>query len=179
VYADAVWSLACKQKVEADFADEIESLARDVIMKNPRLEAFLNVGSIKQGQRQAVIDLVFKGHVSELLYRLLCNLNRHDRMGVLPAVATRIRQLAGQSKGHINVTVTSAISLSEQQKSQVENLVRQGLKGEPVLNMVVDESLLGGLKIAVGETVYDYSVRANLERLREGILTRSTHEIQS
>jgi F0F1-type ATP synthase delta subunit len=47
------------------------------------------------------------------------------------------------------------------------------------LSEKLDPALLGGLVIRVGDTVFDGSVRTRLRRIREQLLQRSTHEIQS
>jgi F-type H+-transporting ATPase subunit delta len=179
VYGDAVWSAALKAGAGGDFADELDGIANDVVAKNPRFEAFLNVGTIKGAERQKVLDDAFKGRVSELAYRLLTTLNQHDRLGAVRAVAARVRQLAGERQGVRPVTVRSAEPLTDAQRDRLTNILANNLGAQPQLQAVVEPGLIGGLQVVVGEIVYDYSVRTNLERLHEGILTRSTHEVQS
>ena len=50
---------------------------------------------------------------------------------------------------------------------------------EPVLILHVDPTILGGLKVRVGDTVYDSTVRTRLNNLRNQLIARSSHEIQS
>jgi F-type H+-transporting ATPase subunit delta len=49
---------------------------------------------------------------------------------------------------------------------------------KPVLTLETDESLLGGLWLRIGETVYDRTVRNNLRKLKDRILARYGHEVQ-
>ena len=53
------------------------------------------------------------------------------------------------------------------------------LGGEPIIQWVTDPDLIGGAVLRVGDTVYDGSVAGQLEQLRQQILERSVHEIQS
>ena len=53
------------------------------------------------------------------------------------------------------------------------------LAAQPVVESVVDPKVLGGLRIRVGDTVYDGSLRARLKQLRHRVRERSLHEIQS
>ena len=54
----------------------------------------------------------------------------------------------------------------------------QGL-GEAIARRLVDEALIGGLVLRVGDTIFDGSVATRLARVREQMITRSVHEIQS
>jgi len=57
--------------------------------------------------------------------------------------------------------------------------IRPSIGGEPVLERRVDPSLIGGIVLQVGDTVYDGSVASQFERLRAHMLDQSVHEIQS
>ena len=61
----------------------------------------------------------------------------------------------------------------------VEARLKELFPFQPVLEPAVDPSLLGGLRIRVGDTVYDGSLRARLKQLRHRVRERSLHEIQS
>src|SRR5262245_60918602 len=104
VYADAVWAIASKTGQQEVLADELDTYA-ELVTKIPRFKAFNNIGTITQDQRQHIIETVFKGRVSDTLYRLLCNLNEHNRKGLLPAIAQHVRERVVISKGRIRITV--------------------------------------------------------------------------
>ncbi|MFO0945283.1 MAG: F0F1 ATP synthase subunit delta [Planctomycetota bacterium] len=70
-------------------------------------------------------------------------------------------------------------ALAKDQLDAVTKLIETKLKVKPDLTTEVDPRILGGLWMRVGDKVYDRSVRWNLNQLRESILTRSSHEIQS
>ncbi len=53
------------------------------------------------------------------------------------------------------------------------------LEGEPVLDERVDPGVIGGIVVRIGDTVYDGSIANQLENLRQQIIDRSAHEIQS
>ena len=61
----------------------------------------------------------------------------------------------------------------------LEASLRQLLGGEPQLESAVRPELIGGVVLRVGDTVYDGSVARQLEQVREQMITRSVHEIQS
>lgn len=179
VYAEAVWAVASKQNAAHELLEEFESLIKDVIDPQPELEIFLTLASISQERRGELLEKVFKGRASELLYSFLRTLNQHDRLGLLQAVGICLRQILDESEGRVPVLVRTAVSLDKDQLDAVVKLLETKLKVKPDLTTEVDPRILGGLWMRVGDKVYDRSVRWNLNQLRESILTRSSHEIQS
>ena len=179
VYAEAAYAAALANGKAEELADELDAIVTEILDANPKQAGFFLVPTIGREERQEVLDAVFKGRVGDVTYRLFTTLNRHDRLGVIRAVATLVRNLANDAAGIVKVSVTTATPLSQEQRDRLERILREGLKAKPQLELRVDPAVLGGMRVAVGETVYDDTVQSALGRLREGILTRSAHEIQS
>jgi len=173
VYADAAFAAAGPNGRADALADEIEAIVTQLIDKDPAHEGFFLVPAITREERQGVLDRAFKDKVGDDTYRLLTTLNHHDRLNVIRAVAAQLRTLAAEAAGEVRATVTTATPLTPEQTTSVEKLLAAGLKGKPRVQYRVDPAVLGGLKVAVGETVYDETVQSNLGRLREGLLARS------
>ena len=57
--------------------------------------------------------------------------------------------------------------------------LRAATGGEPVIERITDAGLIGGIVVRVGDTIYDASVAAQLETVRQQMIDRSAHEIQS
>lgn len=179
VYADAVWKLAVQQGDADAFVAEFESLVRDVLDRQPAILNLFEVGSLSREHRTDLIDRVFGGRASELLVNFLRTLNQHDRLSALRAVGSRLRELWDRHRGRTRVLLRSAQPLADDQLDAVLAMLRERFRIEPELATEVDPDILGGMCIRIGDTVYDRSVRWNLKQLRENILTRSAHEIQS
>ena len=69
--------------------------------------------------------------------------------------------------------------LSEDVQIRLRAELHADFQLEPVLVLHVDPALLGGLKVRIGDTVYDSTVRTRLNNLRNQLIERSSHEIQS
>lgn len=179
VYAEAVWEIAKRDGVETELLEELESLVHDVLDRQPDLELFFGLASISQDQRVQLIEKIFRGRASELNYEFMLTLNQHERLGLLRAVAVNLRDIWEESQGKTPVLVRSAVPLGDEQVDAIQDLLVRQFQIKPELKTEVDPRLLGGLWLRVGDMVYDRSVRSNLNRLRETILTRSSHEIQS
>jgi F-type H+-transporting ATPase subunit delta len=179
VYADALWRLAVQQKSAAALIEEYHSLIEDVLNRNVSLEKFFGAASVSRDRRDAVLDAVFGGRASPLLVNFLKTLSRHDRLALLREIAHCLDELWGKSRGLVPVLVRTATPLAGEQLESVRSTIQQRFGIQPDLAAQVDPSLLGGLWVRIGDVVYDRSVRCNLRRLKENLLTRSSHEIQS
>lgn len=178
IYGQALWNAAIKEKAIDSAINEIRELVA-VLDKQPELGAFFASGVISEEHREALISRVFKGRVSELIFSFLLTLNRADRLSLLRAVLGELEELNLQAKGQVPVLVRSAVALSSDQLKGIGKSLAKRLGKEPVLRTEVDPEILGGLWVRVGDTVFDRTVRSSLRQLRDNILTRSSHEIQS
>lgn len=179
IYAEALWGLAHPAGQAEMILDELRSLVTDVLDPNQDLEVFFQLGSISRERRKEMIEHIFQGKASDLVYSFLLTLNERDRLGLLRPIVQALQQLDDASKGKAPVLVRTATPLPPDQLEAVRALVEQRFGVVPQLTAEVDPSLLGGLWLRVGDNVYDRSVRSSLERLKENILTRSSYEIQS
>lgn len=179
VYAQAAWAAASKQNAQASLVEEIDSVVADVLDGHPQLEILFDLGTVSQERRSAILRDVFEGRASPLVYNFLRTLNAHDRLGLLRAVALSLREIQSAAEGKTPVLVRTAKPLTEAQAQKIHSLLVDNFAVRPALSTEVDPRLLGGLWLRVGETVYDRSVRRDLEQLSDSILTRSSNEIQS
>jgi F-type H+-transporting ATPase subunit delta len=179
VYAKAAWNLAVRDGVGEEFLAEYRQFVEKVLDRQPELETFFRLTSIGQDKKAEMLERIFKGRTSDLLYQTLRTLNAHDRLGLARALLFALVDLSNQSQGKVPVQVRSAVKLSDRQKASLADVLSRRLKIQPILETEVDPDVLGGLWIRIGDQVFDRTVRFNLNQLRDNILTRSSHEIQS
>jgi F-type H+-transporting ATPase subunit delta len=167
-YAEAAFQLAMRDDQVDAYAEGLDLAvqmlagdeARDIV-RNParplreRLE-FVN-GMLATRAPEPVLNLV----------GLLVERGKVDRM---PAVAAEYRRLLNREHGVVEALATAASPLTDDETAALEKKVA-AMTGRTVdLRVEVDESLIGGLTVRVGDTLYDASVRGRLERLRERLV---------
>lgn len=179
VYAEALYRVAEKTGQAEEVLGELESLVFEVFRRNANLEKFLSSAAVGRDARHDVIAKAFQGRTSQAFHSFLEVLNRHERLELIKPITRAYRELADQRANRLRVYVTSAAPIPEDQRSRLEGEFRSHFKKEPVLLSSVDPTLLGGLKIRVGDVQYDGSVKTRIENLRTQILARGSHEIQS
>jgi F-type H+-transporting ATPase subunit delta len=179
VYAEALLGAAeARQQVEP-ILEEIDSLVRDVIGADERAAAVFSSAALGRKARKEILEKVFKPRASELFYQFLLVVNDHERLDLLAAINSEIRALNDERQRRIRVQVFSAVPLGDDQRERISARVRDSFNLEPVLLEQVEPSLLGGLRIRVGDTQFDGTVRTRLDNLKQQLLARSSHEIQS
>jgi F-type H+-transporting ATPase subunit delta len=179
VYATALYSAAANAKQLDVVIEEYESFERDVLNVNPDFEATLKSSIIGRSAKAETLDKVFKSRASQVFMTFLLVLNDHGRLDLLRPILTELKTVRDEKLGRIPVSIRAAVPLDPASEKAVRDRLAATISGQPVIHSEVDPAILGGLIIRVGDTVYDGSVRTQLRRLREQLIQRSTHEIQS
>ncbi len=178
IYADAFLNaIPSGQGDEA--LEEFRSFVEDVLHKQPEFSKLVLSDMVSRDQKLLLIDRIVVGRASELFTSFLQVLARHDRLGLLPLVLAQCAIEYEKRSGCGRVQVVSAQPLSERALDDIRARLATVLPFQPVIEAAVDPDILGGLRIRVGDTVYDGSLRARLKQLRHRVRERSLHEIQS
>lgn len=179
VYAEALFNAVEQRGQAAAVLEEYDSFLDDILRADPNLERFFTTGAVGRNQRRLVLENVITGRASELFGNFLFVLNDHERLDLLRPIRLALRELSDAHARRVRVRVQSAVPLADDQQNNLQQLLRETLKLEPVLETKVDPELIGGLIIRVGDWQYDATVRNQLDALRSEIIARSSHEIQS
>jgi len=179
VYAEALLDAAQEAEQTAALLEELDSLVVDVLDRFPDFEQVLSSGVVSHEEKSGVLDRVLAGQASPLLMRFLKVLSRRGRLDCLRAIHRQAHALHRERLGQVSVAVTTAAPLDEAAAGRLRKALRPLVQGEPVLRESVDPNVIGGLVVRVGDTIYDASVARQLQTLRQQMIDRSVHEIQS
>lgn len=177
-----VYALAYLDAAQAtgvsDPLEELASFYNDVLQPHPEFERLLTSQVTNRDDKLGMIQRVVEPHASPLFTRFLKVLAEHERLDLLPIIYSVAQVEYDRRSGRRRVTVKSAVPLSESQIQSITDRLKAALPFEPILITEVDESLLGGLVIQVGDTVYDSSLKSRLKSLQQRLRERYLHEIQ-
>jgi F-type H+-transporting ATPase subunit delta len=117
------------------------------------------------GDKERVLRRVV-GDVSPPAMNLVLLMVRRGRPRAIPRMVEHFADLVRRERGVALAEIRTALPLDETQRAAVVSRLA-GLTGEQIeINEVVDESLIGGITVRIGDRLYDASVRNRLERLR-------------
>jgi F-type H+-transporting ATPase subunit delta len=177
-YADSLLDAAAASGADS-VLEELGSFVDDVLLKVPGLRDVFDSLVISRDEKIRLIDQVIAPRASEMVTNFLRVVARHGRLDLLPAILREARVRHEIRQGRRRVQVTSARPLDSQAESRIRSRLAESLPFEPILETRVDPSLIGGIVIRVGDTVYDSSLAMRIKQLRERLKQRSLHEVQS
>lgn len=173
-YLDAAQQVGAENPLE-----DLESFVSDVLGSSREFANLLTSGLTSQEQKTVLIDRVVRPRAAEFFTNFLHVLARHDRLDLIPLIAEEARAEYEVRTNQKRVLVKSAVALSDEQLGAVADRLRSTFGFQPILESRVDTSLVGGLVIQVGDTVYDGSLRTRLRTLKQRLRERYLNEIQS
>ncbi|MFO0837661.1 MAG: ATP synthase F1 subunit delta [Phycisphaerae bacterium] len=170
VYGEALFSLAGERGEIERVRGELEELAR-LEQVEPDFAAFMTSAALDDDVRAASLERMLRGKLSDTLLNTLQVMNEHGRAGLVAALLRDFVVRQEAAAGQIEALATTAVPLDDAQRQAVAQTAQRVTGKAPVMKFQVDESLIGGLVLQIGDLRYDNSVRRQLHvaasRLRE------------
>jgi F-type H+-transporting ATPase subunit delta len=165
-YAQALYDLADQggsvPRVEADLAGLEQLRAESPDFR--RLLASPAIGHEDKGR--GLLAIADAAGVDPLTRKFLGLLGANSRAAALPTIAAAFRRIAAARRGAVSAEVTTAVALTDAQRSGVAAALRQSLGKDPEIVTRVDPNILGGLKVKVGSRLFDASLKTRLDQMK-------------
>jgi F-type H+-transporting ATPase subunit delta len=171
VYARALYDAAKDENrvdaVREELGDFVEA-QRQVpelreLLRNPQLDQRLKASALEE----------LLGGEEQLVRNFLMLLTEKGRAGEIEEIARDFERIVAQEKGILDVELTTAVPLSEDEAGEVIAQIEKA-SGRPVVaTRRVDRDLIGGIVLQAGSLRLDASVRGRLDRLRNDLARRS------
>jgi F-type H+-transporting ATPase subunit delta len=148
---------------------EAQSVA-ELVAGSKELREVWETPSITAEQKRAVLDaIVARQGISRTVRNFVAVLIDHRRINFLGPIVKQFEQELDQRMGFAEAEITSAHELNQNDRRMLEAQVEK-LTGKKVrARYSRDESILGGAIVKIGSTIYDGSVKGQLERIRQAI----------
>ena len=164
-YAKALFGLIEMSKVEAT-RDGLVALA-DAVAVSASLKHVLASPAFSLDDKRAVLDSLSQRLGCPLIMgQFLAQLIKKNRVGFLREIAEEFATLADEAKGTQPVMVFSATSLTPEHEDQLRSRLRALLQRDVDLTFHTKPTLLAGLQIRIGSTLFDSTVRTRLDTMR-------------
>jgi len=164
VYASALFEAAQEGGVVERVREEIALFAA-ALKDSPQLMSVMLDPQVQSAAKQRVIEGLLEG-----CHRLTANVARlmlaKGRIGAFPEMQVEYERMAAEAERLIDVEVVSAVALSPTDEQVVVTKVETATGRTVRLSKRIDESIIGGLVLRVGDVVMDASLRARVEQLR-------------
>jgi F-type H+-transporting ATPase subunit delta len=169
-YALALLQIAKEQRLLTEFEAELR-VVKEVLQYTPELNAVLKSSKLTIDKKKEIVKQAFASVNGYVLNTLLILIDRH-REGEIAAVANEYIELANQELGIAEAEVTSTRALSEAERQALSAVFAAKIgKSSLKIENHVDSDLLGGLKLRIGNRIYDGTLRGKLDRLERKLLS--------
>ena len=163
-YAKAVLGLAQDKNAAVDVQKDMQSII-DTVDTNAELRMVLNSPLIKNEVKLASLKEIFKS-TGELTQQLFITLGTNKRVDLLDDVAQQYMILFDQLNNTQIAKVTTAVPLSKDLADKVLVKVKELTGNEATIENVIDESIIGGFILRVGDLQYNASILNKLTTLK-------------
>ena len=165
-YAKALLGHLPSDREAAEVGDELDALVR-LLDEVEGFEELLASALLSQKQRCELVQRVFHDRVSEPVEGLLGVMAEGGRLGLLRAVRRAFHSELHRRQGKPEVVVATAVALTDPQRRRITAALAAALGAEPVVTWQVEEDLLGGMVVRVGDELHDASVRSELRKIEQ------------
>jgi F-type H+-transporting ATPase subunit delta len=170
-YAGALVDVALENK-QADQVKQDLSAFAAMVRESAELQAFLANPSIARASKHAAIEqIVARMGASRTLRNYLFVIVDQRRAGLLVEIEQAFSRLLDARQGITQAAVTSASALTDAERAELVAVLGK-LTGEKVqAQFGTDPALIGGAVVRIGSTIYDGSIRTQLERMRARMIS--------
>jgi F-type H+-transporting ATPase subunit delta len=169
-YASALFQIAKEQQILSTVEEELR-VVKEVLQYNTDLKAVLKSSKLTIDKKKEVIKAAFVSINSYVLNTLLILIDRH-REDEIVEVVDQFIELSNNEMGIAEAEVFSIRPLTDAERAAISTTfaAKVGKKSLRIEN-IVDSELLGGVKLRIGNRIYDGSLRGKLNRLERKLLS--------
>ncbi len=169
-YASALLSAA----IEGNFLDQIIQelqIIKEVLHNSRDLVHVLQSPVVKSDKKIHILEEILRSSVGDKMLVFLKLVAKKNRAGLLPDIVDEFYSLLDERQGIINVEITSAAKLSEDEQAELIARLETytGKKTRPT--MLINEEFIGGITVKIGDTIFDNAISHQLQLLRKTLVS--------
>ena len=169
-YGDALLELVVEENRTDEMLAEVTAL-KQILSENPDFSRLINNPRVDLDEKLKVVENVFRGRTSDELTGFLITVVSKGRFpeidNILEYFVNEVENLKGIGKAY----VTTPIELSADEKKKVEDRLLATTSYNSVrVEYAIDESLIGGMKIRIGDRVVDSSISTKIAGLKQSLM---------
>ena len=162
-YAEAVFRLAKQGNALQAWSDALNLIA--TVYQDLQMQAAMANPKVTSADIERLLLAICGERIDDVARNLIQLLVHNRRLSVLAEIRELFEQLKLQDEGKLDAKISSAFPMEDAQRSQVVNLLSSRFKRKINATVTVDPDLIGGIKVEVGDKVWDASVRGRLQTM--------------
>lgn len=167
-YARALVDVILEHHIDGDAARQQLKAMVDAVHESLELRRVWESPAVPPKQKRAVLDAIAaKIGAVQVIRNFMAVIIDHRRIGMLDDIVRVFEAELDAQLGFAEVRVSSARALSPEEQREIEARVERMTGKKIRASYVAKPELLGGIVVRVGDTIYDGSVRGQLEKMRQ------------
>lgn len=162
-YAEAVFKLAAESNALAAWADALANI--DGVVADARVQACISDPKVSAQQLEALVLGVVGDKLSGDARNFVQVLVQNSRLELMPMIRSHFEALKREKEGVLEAKIISALAMDDAQVKQLVAQLETKYQRKVTAQVETDASLIGGVKIVVGDKVIDATVRGKLDAM--------------
>jgi len=175
-YAEALLALARARKEESRIESSVRIVSQ-LLRQNTDFRAILKDQRIDPDERIKRLRPLFGAAVDELVIHHIHLMMQQKHEAFIGACIDQFLALTAESRESIQAEVFTAVPLNDERSKRFENVLSGRLQRPVRVQNMIDESIMGGVYIRVGNEIIDHSIRTRLRHIRSA-LTRAVKDLE-
>ncbi len=173
--AEGFYASASENKVVSIYREDLKFFVWN-LKTNPEYFSFLKSPFIDYKDKCTSLDDIFgKVFVAEFIDFIKILITR-DLIGDIERIRNEFNKLADKDANILEGTIYTAFDLSNEQMTKICNAFSKKLGKEVILKPKKDDELIGGVKVLLGDVVYEYSINSKLDSVRDKLISNIAME---
>ena len=165
-YGSALYDLASEKKCIDEILNDLDVIEK-VMKESSELRHVIKSPLVNSEEKLNILLKIFAGSsFNNLTTTFLKVLDNNKRISNILSIILQFKKINSEKRGDIAANVTSANELSEDEKNNITNQLKNTLGQKLSLNFDVDKSIIGGLIVKVGSKMIDTSLANKINKLK-------------
>jgi F-type H+-transporting ATPase subunit delta len=161
------------QKNQLDVVSNDIEFISSVLKQSPNLIRMLENPVVKTEMKSSILEEIFKNKVNSETMEFILFVVKKKREEILSGILEKFKELRDLKLGFVNVNVLVASEFSNSQRNDLQNKLQNVLKKKVRMSYKVDEKILGGFIVQAGDTVFNASIKHQLDLLKKHFVEAS------
>jgi len=173
-YAQAWFSAAKDNHIEDKVLEEIRLLKESISQNDDLWGVLMQPVDDNNDKVKIMTDIAKKAKFSAISEETLKMIAENNRLNLLKTICGAFAKIYYQDKGIVEVTVDTAVELSEAQDNRLKKTLENKLKAPIIINYRLKPEVLGGLAVRFNSWLVDDTLSGKLKKLKQYMLDRHT-----
>ncbi|TSA40121.1 ATP synthase F1 subunit delta [bacterium] len=161
-----------------DTLGELEDIV-EMARGDAKFAEFLSSRVLAVGKRSASLERIFKGKINLTTLRFLQVVNEKGRLSHLPTIVAAFDALVQEKFGRVEVDVFTAEPIDPEVSRRIAGRLGEALKKEVIVHPYTDGTMIGGMKLRMGDQLIDASVSTQLRKLKDRLASEGEGKLKN